>query len=222
MHIIGIYKITNPKGKVYIGQSWAIQKRFNKYFYSNNIGQPKLNSSLIKYGVKNHKFEIICQLPEDITQEVLDRYEQLYMDLYRNCNVKLLNIREAGSRGKVAEETKLKLSKAHTGKVLSDITKQRISENRKGKCLGILNHMYGKLVPNHNKSRKHTKEEIEKRASKLRIPIIQCDIEGNEIKEWSCAEEVKRVLKISAASIRVCCRGNGPLKTTGGFKWKNK
>ena len=28
---IGIYKITSPSGKVYIGQSWDIKKRFSKY-----------------------------------------------------------------------------------------------------------------------------------------------------------------------------------------------
>ena len=29
--MIGIYKITNPKGKVYIGQSIDINRRFNEY-----------------------------------------------------------------------------------------------------------------------------------------------------------------------------------------------
>ena len=40
--ISGIYKITNPKGKVYIGQSIDIYKRFKSYKYSGFKMQRKL------------------------------------------------------------------------------------------------------------------------------------------------------------------------------------
>jgi len=57
---IGIYKITSPSGKVYIGQSIDIELRFKQY--SNilkSIGQRKLYYSFKKYGINSHKFEIL-------------------------------------------------------------------------------------------------------------------------------------------------------------------
>jgi len=57
--MIGIYKITNPKGKIYIGQSINIKRRFNEYKRLNCSQQPKIYNSLLKYGSDNHKFEII-------------------------------------------------------------------------------------------------------------------------------------------------------------------
>jgi len=60
--MIGIYKIINPFGKIYIGQSVNIEKRFKTYkaLSKNVIGQTKLYRSLKKYGAENHKFEILC------------------------------------------------------------------------------------------------------------------------------------------------------------------
>ena len=45
---IGIYKITNPKGKVYIGQSININKRWNAYRNLKLKSQTKLLNSLKK------------------------------------------------------------------------------------------------------------------------------------------------------------------------------
>ena len=56
--MIGIYKITSPTGKVYIGQSIEIEKRWMRY---KNITksvkkQPAIYNSLLKYGSENHIF----------------------------------------------------------------------------------------------------------------------------------------------------------------------
>lgn len=52
----------------------------------------------------------------------------------------------------------------------------------------------------------------------LRIPIIQLSINGEFIREWSCAFEASDVLNISG--ITACCRGRQ--KTCKGFKWMYK
>ncbi len=87
MKIIGIYKITNPKGKIYIGQSTNVYERWfkgHKYGYNRKIGiGKKLKNSFIKYGWKNHKLEIVeecieCQLNE---REI---YWTNYFDSYKN------------------------------------------------------------------------------------------------------------------------------------------
>jgi group I intron endonuclease len=62
--IAGIYKITSPSCKVYIGQSINIKKRWNHHKGNYNKEQPKLHRSFNKYGTENHIFEIIeeCSL----------------------------------------------------------------------------------------------------------------------------------------------------------------
>ena len=55
----GIYKITNPEGKIYIGKSKNINTRFNHYKSLNCKNQPEIFYSLKKYGWFHHSFEII-------------------------------------------------------------------------------------------------------------------------------------------------------------------
>ena len=57
--MIGIYKITSPSGKVYIGQSRNIKNRKWRYKRLDCKSQVKLYSSFKKYGFDKHKFEII-------------------------------------------------------------------------------------------------------------------------------------------------------------------
>ena len=64
--ICGIYKITSPSGKIYIGQSKDINKRFNLYKRLQCERQPKLYNSFIKYGTINHKFEVLCECNKEL------------------------------------------------------------------------------------------------------------------------------------------------------------
>lgn len=116
MTIIGIYKITSPSDKIYIGQSWNILHRWADYGKKTSKYQRMLCFSFNKYGKKQHKFEIIHELPFDITQDVLNIYEQFYMDLYRDAGFILLNSREAGSKGKLSDETKRRVSESLMGR----------------------------------------------------------------------------------------------------------
>ena len=72
----GIYKITNPKGKVYIGKSINIKKRFYQYKKSLGKGQTILNRSFLKYGIEKHTFEIVCLCDYEELNN-LERYYQL-------------------------------------------------------------------------------------------------------------------------------------------------
>ena len=55
----GIYKITSPTGRVYIGQSVDIEQRFKDYNRRPATRQVRLNKSFIKHGIENHLFEVI-------------------------------------------------------------------------------------------------------------------------------------------------------------------
>jgi len=72
----GIYKITSPTNKIYIGQSIDIFNRWNQYkkLKSSIKQQPKIYNSLKFYGINNHTFEIIEECP--ISQ--LDKKELWY------------------------------------------------------------------------------------------------------------------------------------------------
>jgi len=84
--MIGIYKIINPQGKIYIGQSVNIPLRFEQHRKSilseiNNTS--KLYKSLIEFGVAKHNFEIqeIC-LKESLNQR--ERFWQMHFDSIEN------------------------------------------------------------------------------------------------------------------------------------------
>ena len=110
----GIYKITSPTNRVYIGQSKNIKKRFRSYIQKLGKGQPKLNNSFLKYGVKNHVFEILCYC--DVTQ--LNDLERFYQILFsandtNGLNCILVNERDASYYKEIKDK--------ETRKVITDI-----------------------------------------------------------------------------------------------------
>lgn len=137
----GIYKITSPTGKVYIGQSYDIEKRFRHYKRLDCKGQTKLFNSLSKHGYKNHSFEIVIILDSIIEPIELTKYEQAYMDEHKSKGIQLLNLRDAGVNGKMSEETKRKMSlqhmgnKSNTGRKLSEEHKANIGRGGKGRIM---------------------------------------------------------------------------------------
>ena len=88
--MIGIYKITNPKGKIYIGQSINIERRFSEYKRIQCSQSVKLFYSLQKYGIENHIFEIL----EECLLEQLNEKEENYILLF-NSHIQGLNIKLA-------------------------------------------------------------------------------------------------------------------------------
>lgn len=130
--ICGIYKITSPTGRVYIGQSVDIKNRLRGYRYPERVrNQRKLYSSLKKYGYKKHKVEIVAQC--DI--EKLDEMEIFYIDVYNTFNTKHgLNCNHGGQSNPIqSEETKRRRSESMKGRKVSKETRKRISEAQTGR-----------------------------------------------------------------------------------------
>ncbi len=128
--MIGIYKITSPSNKIYIGQSVNIEDRWKKYQkYPESIkNQTKLYNSIIKYGSKNHIFEIIEECEES---KLLER-ETYWKNFYKVLEIPSLCCRIDGKGGKNSKETNLKIGKIHKGKKYSKESKQKISKAKKG------------------------------------------------------------------------------------------
>lgn len=84
--MIGIYKITSPKKRVYIGQSIDIQYQFATYKRMDCKGQTRLYASLKKHGVEKHTFEIICECELNELNEKERYYQELYNTLDKGLN----------------------------------------------------------------------------------------------------------------------------------------
>jgi group I intron endonuclease len=104
--ICGIYKITSPTGKVYIGQSRDINKRFNSYKRLQCKRQPKLYNSFKKHGVINHKFEALYEC----NKELLDKWEKFYISQLESFGILGLNLTDGGHFGGKSKESKKKMS----------------------------------------------------------------------------------------------------------------
>lgn len=109
---IGIYKITSPSNKIYIGQSINIEKRFKQYKRLDCKKQPKLFNSLKKYGPENHKFEILeeCSVNELNFKETF--YKSIYDTVTYGLNCELFDI----GQGPRSKKVRNKISKTLTGK----------------------------------------------------------------------------------------------------------
>lgn len=129
--MVGIYKITNPKGKIYIGQSVDIERRHKEHKYLNSHKkQTKLYNSFIKYGIENHNFDVL----EECTSEQLNELE-LYWIYYYNSVINGLNIRIGSANGYLSEETRNKISEALKGRkntwTIKEETREKISQSLK-------------------------------------------------------------------------------------------
>ena len=165
--MIGIYKITSPTKKIYIGQSVNIEKRIEKYKGAHCKSQPILYSSLKKYGWINHKLEILCSC--EISE--LNDKERYYQDLHNAMSVNGLNCRLTTTKDKSglsSEQTKAKQrismkglllgkkqSREQIEKRIKSLTgKKRTKEHKIHSSnikLGYLNPMFGKKVKESSK-----------------------------------------------------------------------
>jgi len=136
-NIFCIYKIINIiNGKIYIGQTTQnLEKRMSKHFSDAKTKRKKsykIHNAINKYGRDNFKYEVI----EYVDNQILLNERECYWIKYYDCIKNGYNILVGGMIGrskiwlgrKHTEETKKKMSIAQKGKIVSDITKQKLSK----------------------------------------------------------------------------------------------
>lgn len=128
--MVGIYKITSPSGKVYVGQSSNIPIRFSYYLKLRCKQQKKLYNSLKKYGVENHKFEVIEECNFFKLNERERYWQEYYNVLIDGLNLVYTNTLDLNRR--VSQETKQRMSESQKGKLYSDETKLKFSKRMSG------------------------------------------------------------------------------------------
>ena len=108
MRNCGIYKITSPNGKIYIGQSEDLTRRNKEYSKLQNCKtQIRLYNSLLKHGWENHQFDII----EYCSKDQLNCSERFWQDEFDVLSGGLnLILQECGeSRKVISKETRSKM-----------------------------------------------------------------------------------------------------------------
>ena len=197
--MIGIYKITNPKGKIYIGQTIDFERRVYQYKMLNCNEQPKLYNSLKKYGFDNHKIELIHECQESNLTLLERYYQELYKAIF-NGNLNCFLVTTNDKTGRHTEETKVKISNALKGRKKSSEHVSKLPQNQKGyKGKPRSDSFKTNQSLNNGKNRK----------------VYQYSKDGIFIKEWinvSIAEREYKINNISSAAL-------GKLKHCGGYKW---
>jgi group I intron endonuclease len=222
--IVGIYKITNPKGKVYIGQSVDIERRFLKYQYVNTQSkQPRIYNSIKKYGWKNHIFEIIEECPIGL----LDERELYWGENFKVLEEDGLNCRLGNGKGNLRKETKEKIGNANIGKKRTQEQKNKISLSKiggKGYPKGIKRPIeFGENLSKLLKGKSKNTKGIPKPKgfnSHLSKSIQQFTLDNILIREWDSLNHASKTLNIDITGISKCA--NGKFKSSYGFIWKFK
>lgn len=182
-----IYKITNPIGQIYIGQTNNFKRRMQEYRKYPCCSQKLLNNSFIKYGFDNHSIEIIDKSYSDdlniLEIHYINEYKSYYFD-----NITIgLNQTKGGKtlRGWYhSEETKKKFSVIRKGKQTwikkghnpSEITRLKMSNTRK-------NLYKTGIVKN------------------KQVALIQYDLQGNFIKEWDTIKDASNSINRSPSTV---------------------
>lgn len=130
----GIYKITSPNGRIYIGYSKDIENRLYKYRILDCKLQIGIYNSLCKHGYENHTFEIllIYDLDLETEEEILSylkekekEYISIFDSFYGN-NKNGLNLTTGGEGFILSDEAKKRIGDAHRGVKMPEDLKERL------------------------------------------------------------------------------------------------
>jgi group I intron endonuclease len=224
----GIYKIQSKikPERIYIGSAMCFNLRWNEHRYllrKNKHHSKIIENHILKYGYKDLEFLIIESF-EFISNEHLLSREQYYIDtlkpFFNICKV-------AGNTSgvKLSNETKMKLSKILTGKIVSaetrlkmsisgkgknkgkkasDKTRLKLSNDRKkrGLWVGKNNPMYGKKLSgelNGMYGKKHSEETKQKMRGRV-ITDSERINKSNAHKGLKHSEETKAKIKLNHKS----------------------
>jgi group I intron endonuclease len=157
----GIYLITNTAtGKMYVGQSNGIKRRFNRHrraaVTKNHREAFYLHNSISKHGVDNFKFEILLYSKD---RDYLNLMEQRCIDSYNTLSPNGYNLDTGGGVSRtVSEATKEKMR----GRIAWNKGIPRSEEEKRKQSLSMI----GKVSPQKGKPR--TEEEKRKQSEAMK------------------------------------------------------
>lgn len=134
--MIGIYKLTSPSGKSYIGQSINIDRRMKKYRNANCKAQYGIYNAILKYGFDSFRLDIIHEIEDsDNVIDVLNKLEELEIRLQNTMYPNGYNMVSGGNNRFASEKHKENLSKSHKGKKMLPQTAEALRKSNIGRKL---------------------------------------------------------------------------------------
>lgn len=192
--ICGIYKITSPSGRVYVGHSIDIYWRWVSYINEVCKTQPKLYRSLQKYGSENHTFDILeeCDFNSLLIKE---RYWQEFYDVIGPKGLNCLLVGTSEKKAVFSEEYKRKIGEKSLGRVAWNKGLPCTEENK-------INLRIKALERN---SKKTDQEKVIQRNKILKScgkKISQYSLEGDFIASYESINEAFKITGITRQTIR--------------------
>ena len=111
----GIYILTSPSGKQYVGRDVNLPSRAKRHLSGNVPECPRIHNAVKKHGADAFSVEII-QYPS-ISDEALNAVERWKIRQLQTLAPKGYNLTEGGDSGKCSEETRQKLSESNSKQV---------------------------------------------------------------------------------------------------------
>ena len=195
----GIYTITSPSGRVYVGQSVDIERRFSEYTRNASVKkQRRLAASFAKYGVNSHEFLIVAECAEsDLSKIERDWQERLDVCGKNGLNCRLVS--DSDRTGRFSDDSRHRMSKRQRGMGNPNFGKR----GEETSCYG--------------RSRTDTEREAIRAFQRQRGQIIlQIDPRSGDVvrraRSWEYVAD-----GFSQGNISSCCSGR--LKTHKGFNF---
>lgn len=238
--ISGIYKITSPTNKVYVGQAVDLWKRYIAYrgMYSSIWQQRKIFNSIKKYGFEAHLFEVL----EACDKSLLNIKERYYQDLYKcvgdnglNCELaptdlqpKVYSKETLFNKSQAVLASRLKIDEPiyqfdingvliHTFKNRTDlrfklfgITSSILSKHFKANKPIFFNDI---IITNNSNliTKSLLKSYKQELKTKFKNSIVQYDLQGNKIKVWDNCFQINDS-KLFSCLIHKCQISNRKVK----------
>lgn len=195
-----VYRISNPMGSNYVGSTMNVTRRRNCYKNNSAKSQIKIYESILKYGWKNHLFEIIWIGNANLRYEKERKFgeELRSMSIHGGLNLVLPGYGDVASYK--SKETIDRFLKSMHWKPLSEDTKRKM----------VLN----------NKRQKPSQLTKTKSILATGRTVYQYDLNNKFISEYSTVSEAARKTKIGRTNIKNNLTKLS--KTAGGFIWKYK
>jgi len=210
--------INNVNNKTYVGSSVNLTTRLYKYFSIKHIAKYKtpIHNALLKYGFENFTLEILEYCENGINP--IER-EQYYFELLKPHYNRLeiagssLGFKHSDETleffkhsRKVSEDTKINLSLAATGRILTEADKKKISDARKGIKLSD-----------------ETRAKISATTTSLiGVPVIVKNININQESEFVSLTEAAKSIGVSRTAVKKSIYSGKSIKKQFLVATKNK
>lgn len=199
-----VYVLADSTGIRYIGVSSNPEQRFKNHVYEaknkNGKSYNLRKSNWLRSIDFNFKSRLVYKGTEEECYDV--EVKLILMAIQKGKNI--VNLTTGGDRPPRItelnnfEEIREKIKQKAIGRAISDSTRKKMSDSKKGKPIKWIGDMSGIKNP---RSR----------------PVIQMDKNNNVMFIWPCAKDAVNFLGLSKTSVTSVCCGNQ--KTAGGFKF---